>query len=599
MEILNKFEERIGKYRTDIAAGKTASQKLSRLRLLCFTLAVALPVFLLYKKLNLPALCTFLPLIVLFAFLVSRHEAIKKKLIRLEHLQAINGEYLDRITGKWHGFPDSGEEWLDPEHPYAADINLFGKKSLFQLVNCAGTFMGRKRLAELLLNPPESDRAILGRQKAVSALTGLTEFRQQLQVDARLMKGPKSNPEPLLSFLSEGHTQRDPWYIHGLLLYGMPLCTLLTAVLGIVAQPFFYYFMLSLIIVQFLLFGLTYGSSSSRLKNLYGYKNQMETYSDIIRRISGEDFGEEELNRLKASFTGGEYSAARGLRQLSVLADCIDMKYGPLLYFLLNAVFLWDLHCLRALNRWKRENGAKVRAWLEALGEMEALSSLSVVAEINPAVCYPQFAEKGPVFTARGLGHIFIPADKRAVNDVSVKNGIAIITGSNMSGKTTLLRTIGISLVLAYSGAPVPAGSLTLSLMSLYTSMRNTDDLGAGISTFYAELLRIKKIAERARVREPMLFLIDEIFKGTNSKDRIEGARRVLKSLVRPWITGLISTHDYELCDLEKENPLHFENYHFVETYKDNTIHFDYRLHRGRCTTSNAIYLIKMLGIDE
>jgi DNA mismatch repair ATPase MutS len=229
---------------------------------------------------------------------------------------------------------------------------------------------------------------------------------------------------------------------------------------------------------------------------------------------------------------------------------------------------------------------------------VEALSSLAVIGHMYPQWTYPTFSQTGMRFEAKGLGHPLIPKDSCVRNDFKINRGTCVITGSNMSGKTTLLRTVGINLVLAYAGAPVFADKLECAVMGIFTSMRVHDDLGSGISTFYAELLRIKMIIDHSRRKLPMIYLIDEIFMGTNSADRITGARSVLKNLSKSWIIGMISTHDFELCDLEQESNVNVENYHFVETYSNNEILFDYKLRPGRSRTTNAKYLMKMVGIE-
>ena len=251
-----------------------------------------------------------------------------------------------------------------------------------------------------------------------------------------------------------------------------------------------------------------------------------------------------------------------------------------------------------ALENWKETSGMFLREWLDTVGKFEALSSLALFAQLNPTWAFPTFTEETAVFAAEALGHPLIRKQKRVSNDYVMNHQICIVTGSNMSGKTTLLRTIGINLVLAYAGAPVCAQKLTCSLMDIFTSMRITDDLEGGISTFYAELLRIKMIIEFAKQEKPMIFLIDEVFRGTNSTDRVIGARNVLLNLDKSWVIGLISTHDFELCALENKSDGRVKNYNFIETYTDNEIHFDYKIRPGRCTTTNAQYLMKMVGIE-
>lgn len=283
------------------------------------------------------------------------------------------------------------------------------------------------------------------------------------------------------------------------------------------------------------------------------------------------------------------------------------MRYSALLMFILNALFLWDFHCVAALGKWKDHHGRHMRTWVETIGAFEALSSLAVIRQIHSDWSFPEIDEPAPAeghsqlpltFIAKDMGHPLIASDKRVTNSITIENSLGVVTGSNMSGKTTLLRTIGINLVLAYAGAPVCAQKLTCSIMNIFTSMRIHDDLNSGVSSFYAELLRIKMIIEYSHTRQPMIFLVDEIFRGTNSLDRIAGAETVLRNLSKDWIIGLISTHDFELCNLENQPGKLIKNYHFTEHYVDNQLCFDYKLRAGRSQTRNARYLMEMVGIE-
>jgi DNA mismatch repair ATPase MutS len=231
---------------------------------------------------------------------------------------------------------------------------------------------------------------------------------------------------------------------------------------------------------------------------------------------------------------------------------------------------------------------------------MEVRISLAVPAQVREVVCWPVIkAAPEPQITATDLMHPLIREGQAIGNDVSFKSGIAIITGSNMSGKTTLLRTLGVNAVLAYAGAPVAAAACTLSLMRIFTSMRVGDNIGTGESTFYAELKRIREMIEYVHRQRPMLALIDEIFKGTNSADRIVGAEATLRKLHLPWVLALVSTHDFELCELENDPVVQATNHHFSEYYVKDRIFFDYKMKSGRCQTTNARYLLRMAGILE
>ena len=331
---------------------------------------------------------------------------------------------------------------------------------------------------------------------------------------------------------------------------------------------------------------------------VYGLRKYLGAYSSLLSLVEREKFENSHLSELKEKLIGGNGSASASLKKLEGIANAVDLKSSTVLYFLLNCIFLWDYHCVFSLEEWKSKYGKQAREWLETVGRFEAISSLAAIRQMYPDWAFPSITEGGMRFAAEGMGHPLIRKDACVRNDFEISGGACIITGSNMSGKTTLLRTVGISLVLAYSGAPVFALRLECPVLDLFTSMRVRDDLNSGISTFYAELLRVKMIIKHSHKEIPMIYLIDEIFMGTNSLDRTTGARSVLKNLDRKWIIGMVSTHDFELCELERESGVDVRNYHFTEKYINNEIKFDYRLHPGRSTTTNARYLMKMVGIE-
>ena len=264
---------------------------------------------------------------------------------------------------------------------------------------------------------------------------------------------------------------------------------------------------------------------------------------------------------------------------------------------------LYDNYCIYFLEKWKRESGRHLEEYLKALGMWEALMSLATLTFVYPECSFPTFVSEGDgrnqaSFDAVRMGHPLIPVNRQVRNDFSLGSGTALITGSNMSGKTTLLRTVGVNAVLAYAGTISCADSLVIGRMQIASSMRIADNLAEGLSTFYAELLRIGAIIEKSREEEPLLYLIDEIFRGTNSRDRTDGAKIVLKNLNKPWIIGLMSTHDYELCSSDVQNGMNLKNFHFSETYDEAGIHFDYKLAEGISISANAMYLMHMIGIE-
>jgi DNA mismatch repair ATPase MutS len=293
--------------------------------------------------------------------------------------------------------------------------------------------------------------------------------------------------------------------------------------------------------------------------------------------------------------------ASTTLAKLSALVEYANVRHMPQMYFVLNVLFLWDAHIVNALQKWQQRHASHLATWLNTIADYEVLSSLSILKHDHSDWTFPRIITDGSGFKAQQLGHPLLDNAVRRCNDVDLDPtpGITIVTGSNMSGKSTLLRTVGINLVLAYAGAPVCATNLTCKLMPIYTSMRIRDDLAKSISTFYSELLKIKSILDAINNNEnTVLILIDEIFRGTNSHDRYEGAVAVIKRLLKANTIALISTHDLALCDLERYHKDKISNIHFSEIFTDTGMEFDYILRPGISTTSNAAHLMRLIGLE-
>ena len=591
------FSERINSNISKEALLKKSSDRMSTFRLTEFLAGSALCYFC-FRYLNAAAGWGAIILtLAVFIILVKQHGVIKRALEWERCMNTVNQEYLDRINGSWTGFKDNGQEFADPDHPYTGDLDIFGKQSLFQAINTGKTYYGRTMLKERLIRPIKDPEQIKRYQNSVREMAGKIDFCQSLQCEAMQSRQTGSDPHDFIAYaedqnpLFKNKQWENPFYI-------LPAATVLSiafASLGLLI-PSGVPVLLCAVQIIIMLF------SNKKLNPIFSsvgkFKDEIMTFGNMIKRIEDEDFKDPVLLELKGRLSGGSKKTSRHLKKMVNIAEAMDIRYSPMLRFLLNMLFLWDYHCVFAINEWKKQNGSLIKRWIESTGEFEMLSSLAVPLVAHPDWTFPLFTATGSGVTAEELGHVLIPDEKRVCNDIAIKNQILVITGSNMSGKTTLLRTIGINLVLAYTGAPVCAKAMTCSIMDIYTSMRINDDLNSGISTFYAELLRMKMIIDRSKNRDSMIFLIDEIFRGTNSTDRTVGAVKVLKALNKSWIIGLISTHDFELCDLENEDRARVRNYHFTESYKGNSIYFDYKLYSGRSETTNARFLMKMVGIE-
>lgn len=538
--------------------------------------------------------CVLSFFLMLFILLVSIHIKVERELNIIRTMLEIQRRYLKRLNGQWVLFEDCGSEFIDSAHPYTYDLDIFGPKSLFQLISVAKTVRGRYHLKTLLANPSKDLNTIKVRQNAVRELSAKLEFCQKLECQGLLAEETVPDTEELVSYAEESQV-----LIKGTnIIRFLPVLTILAFVLSFLEWGISIKFSIALLSLQALIFLIGSRKFSPDLAKVYSFQKSLGAFRNMFLLIESEQFQDDYLNALRSELNGQDEPASGCLRHLIQISDAINIRYQPILYLILGILLLWDFQCVVYLDRWKIQNGKRLRDWFEVIGAFEALSSLSVILHIHPDWVFPELQDGGMKITARDLGHPLIQQEKCVHNDIEIRNCSCIITGSNMSGKSTFLRAIGMNLVLAYSGTAVCASQFRCSIMDIFTSMVIRDDLINGISTFYAELIRINMILQHSRQGSPMLYLIDEIFRGTNSLDRIAGARVVLRELSKNEGIGLISTHDFELCDLENDPRANFRNYHFEEQYSNGRIEFDYKLRAGRCTTSNAKYLMNMVGID-
>lgn len=593
--ITDKFTTRIEKHEKDLLKYRKQSNVISNIRLL----AIILSIYCTYMttKFNYNILYLLMSFLAYAAFiaLVIWHRMIKNKMDFSKEIININKRYIARIDGSWIDFDDIGEEFIDKNHRYSSDLDIVGKESLFQLVNTTNTLNGRKSLAKLFLEPDYNEKEIISRQEAVKELENRLDLCQQMEYITGKYKDKLKNPQKLIDY-SEDKSRVLKSKAIKKLIYILPLITVpISAAIIIFKMKEMYILIAAVIAIQLLIWGIGVLKVNSILKSVDYLKYNLDTYVNILKLIEKQEFNSGELKAIRTKLFDEKDSSMIAIKELDRILERINLRYNGILYILLNAILLWDFQCAFSLESWKEKYGHKILEWLEAIGEIESLMSLSVCMQINDEICFPTIDVSSLEVAAKDLGHPLINGNDRIANDLEMKNNIFIISGSNMSGKTTFLRTIGINLVLAYSGAPVCAKEMRCSILNIFTSMRISDELKNGISTFYAELMRIKNIIDYSAEKKKMIFLIDEIFRGTNSLDRIIGAKNVLANLHEAGTIGALTTHDLELCALDKYKRI--RNYHFSEYYKNNKIFFDYKIKIGKSTTTNAKYLMNIVGI--
>lgn len=535
-----------------------------------------------------------------FLALVVVHDRTLRRLRRTEAAVEFYRQGLLRLQGRWQEHGNQKSSFAPPDHPFAADLDLFGPGSLFQLMCRARTLAGEETLASYLLEPA-SPEVIRQRQAAVLDLRDRLDLREDL---ALLCIGVRAELAPgrLESWALARSLFVGPWASAArclaILLPGLAVAASVAWALG--ATNFIP--LLGLLIVAALIHRLFRSRLTAATLGLDRAEQDLQLLSQLLNRIESERFTAPLLLDLADKLAADGQLASTAIRRLSQLVRLLDSMRNSF-FVPLGLLLMWSFHFGMAIDAWRLRHGPRVALWLSALGSLEALSSLSGHASEHPDDPFPEMVEDGPLFEAEDLGHPLLPEERCVRNSIRLDRSlpILIVSGSNMSGKSTLLRTVGVAAIMAQCGAPVCARRLRLSPLSVGATLKIQDSLQSGTSRFYQEIQRIKQILDLAHGDRPLLFLLDEVLHGTNSHDRLEGASAILRQLLDAGALGLCTTHDLALADAADR--LHrdggrLRNVHFVDHLEDGKLVFDYRLHDGVVTRSNAIALMRAVGLE-
>lgn len=535
-------------------------------------------------------LCTLFVFLIIVFFHNERINLKKRLLTMLEYYE----KGIKRLDNTWKEFSDIGEEFIDKNHSFSSDLDIFGKKSLFQWINLTRTKFGRKKLAhKMMLNDLPTRYEIQDNQEAIKELSKKRDFCEKLYFEATIQNKKKENIEELLKWAkSDEKNSFTIKYVS----YIFIAITLILIFLTIIGRFPVTYLLLDLMI-NYLVIKLLTRKLSSVIDIFINNKREIIKYSNLLGLIQDESFESKKLLELQKDLLGSNINCKAEMKKLRNIVNWLGDSTSNAYYLIINVFLMSDIFILCNLEEWRIKNGYKLEKWLEIMGEIEALVSLSTLAFEHQAWSYAKISGVNEI-EARGLAHPLL-GERAKVNDFNLcgNERVALITGSNMSGKSTFLRTIGFNMILTYLGLPTCSKFFKCGISNIYTCMRTQDNLDENISSFYAEILRIKLVIEAAKSGKKVFFLLDEIFKGTNSQDRHDGARILIEQLVKLQAVGLVSTHDLELCNLEQEKSW-LVNYNFREYYKNNKINFDYILRRGKSETQNAKHLMKLAGID-
>ena len=536
-------------------------------------------------------------LFALFLALVVMHARLARRRSHAQAAIAWHRRALDRLAGKWIAFTERGDRFVDDAHPYALDLDIFGQNSLFQYLNYTRTPFGERTLAGWLADASPRSK-ILARQQAVRELAKLSDLREELYIAGSREADQLSDPDPLLAWCEKA-PNLQPGLLLKLVCWGLPAALVSTLVISsYTALPGWtalVIFGVNLVVLQMLRARLNPVIEATTKRS-----EELERYASVLAVIERHALESPALCELAGKLRASGAPASLEIGRLARLVSMLEARQNGAFRTTVGPALLWDYHWVAAIESWQRRVGKSARAWLDALGDFEALASLAAFAFEHPAYAFPEIAEAELAFEAAGLGHPLLDEDRRVRNDVKLPGAGAalLVTGSNMSGKSTLLRSIGVGAVLAMAGAPVCANAMRIGACVVRTSMRVSDSLRDGVSRFYAELLKLKGVVETARLDKPVLFLLDEILHGTNSRERHIGARSILRALIDRNATGAVSTHDLALAELEHSMAGKVHNVHFEEQVVDGNMTFDYRLRDGVVKSGNALRWMRSVGLE-
>lgn len=587
-----EYSRRIERWTGEIASGERTSLRISNSRLI---VAAALAIIG-WQAFVSHRVSAIWPVVVLVAFgvLVVLHARVLNRIEQATRARQLYERGMARLDFKWAGTGPDGARFLEG-HPFARDLDLFGPASLFQLLDTARTEVGEEALASWLASGAPCSE-VVSRQAAVGELKPKIDFREDLAVLAAGTPVGKTGAVAVWAAstpvgLSRAHA----------LLFG--ICALVSAVVTglVLAERISLTFLIAWIVVQSIVATIFAARVETVLSRIDSAEHALGLMAVLFGRIEREQFASARLVESQLVLATGGIPPSRRIAQLRRLVAFVDDASRNLLLRPLGALLLLRGQAAVWIDRWHARNGRAIIEWLRAVGEIEALAALATYAYEHPRDPFPKLIDAGPLVNASGVGHPLIDERTGVRNDVRLGPpypSALIVSGSNMSGKSTLLRAVGVNVVLALAGAPVRATEMTLSWLSIGATIRVDDSLQEGHSRFYTEILRIRTIVELARERRLVLFLLDEILGGTNSHDRRIGAEAILVALVEAGAIGLITTHDLALTELAARLPSRVENVHFEDRIEDGAMVFDYRMRPGVVERSNAVALMRAVGLD-
>lgn len=531
--------------------------------------------------------------LIIFLLFIRLYDKLQSKAAFYKELANLNSNEINFLNGQPSVYAN-GIEYTDPHHPYSYDLDMFGDGGLFPYLNRTSTSFGKEALAQSLLHPDTN--VIHARQEVIQELATKLEFRQHLQAHGALLDTKEKELQQLKAWLKAkpGFTNKTEY----LLVMLFPIATIACLVYYFISEQdqmlnlFYYLFIVNLIIA-----GIFAKRISAHLSVSTSVTKILQQFAGQLQQIETQSFQSPLLHQLQQGLKTGNLTASHSIAKLASLFNYLETVINLVVSLLLNGLFLFHIHILYALEKWKQKNGEHILPWLELLGKTEALNSFANLSFNNKTFCQPQVSNT-EILVADNMGHPLIRREKRINNSISfAEHRFVILTGSNMSGKSTFLRTLGINLVLARAGSNVCADQFSFYPYAVHVSMRITDSLQDSESFFYAELKRLQGIIHQLQAGEKTFVILDEILRGTNSNDKHNGTIGLIRKLVAANACGIIATHDLTVSKLSEENNGYISNKCFESEIINDELIFDYKLKEGVCTRLSASFLMKKMGV--
>jgi hypothetical protein len=604
------YSENIKMYHAKLLKLSKALKRISFLRLFIFIISSTILIHLISNKLFTPFFVVFLISILLFAFVIRHHNKIAYSRKHTSFLKKINELEVLREKCNLEEF-ETGQKFANQTHPYTSDLDIFGQHSIYQLVNRTTTESGSIRLSEWL-SEPASNYEIRNRQEAIKELSQKLDWRQDFQASGMHFQNKKSDYYKLLDWV------RAPMvllkyrliYIAGaLVLSVLSLFGICFSLINLNSSNGYIYTLplVSVLVVNYIILRKVNSIANSIVETAQDNINTLRGYQKLVNKIECEPFKSEKLVHLKSMLSKNKHSTFKEIEKICKLLDFSQQRginkvkmpiKGNPFYGILNSFLLIDIYLIIGTEKWKSRNKQFLQSWADSVSEFEVINSFAGFCYSNPSYTFPEITEKNNFVHFESLGHPLINSTKRVCNNFHSEGqgDVILITGSNMGGKSTFLRTVGVNIVLSLAGAPCCAKDGQVSNLKLYSSMRTQDNLKEGYSSFYAELDRIGKMLKLIIDSHNVFFLLDEMFKGTNSEDKHKGGFSLINQISKLNTSGIIATHDIELAKLSG-NKMLVKNYSFNSDIKDNSMIFNYEIQPGICHDFNASELMKKSGI--